>query len=127
MLTSFVKEEFLAMQYIWTSIIWKVSDVSLGTKKDFFVAAEATSAAEMIELLKKTTVDILLTDIMMPQMNGFELSLYVRKEFPTIKILALSMSEDGEMIVKMIEQAKVDGYMPKAAGKNELIGAELIM
>lgn len=95
----------------------------LKTKKNLFVAAEATSAAEMIALLKKTPVDILLTDIMMPQINGFELSMLARKGFPDLKILALSMSEDGEMIVKMIEQAKVDGYIPKASGKNELIDA----
>ncbi|MEP7319295.1 MAG: response regulator transcription factor [Panacibacter sp.] len=95
----------------------------LKTRKNLFVAAEATSATEMMKLLKTTPVDILLTDIMMPQMNGFELSILARREFPGIKILALSMSEDGEMIVKMIEEAKVDGYIPKASGKNELIDA----
>jgi len=95
----------------------------LKTKKNFFVAAETTSAAEMLELLKKIPVDILLTDIMMPQINGFELSLLARKEFPNIKILALSMSEDGEMIVKMIELARINGYIPKASGKHELISA----
>jgi len=42
---------------------------------------------------------------------------------PQIKILALSMSEEGGMITKMIEVAKVDGYIPKSAGQQELLTA----
>jgi len=60
---------------------------------------------------------------MMPAMTGFDLTLQLKKEKPHIKILALSMSEDGGMIARMIEDADVDGYIPKAAGKQELISA----
>jgi len=48
----------------------------------------------------------------------------LRKDATTkIKILALSMSEDGALITNMIEDAKVDGYIPKVAGKKELLEA----
>lgn len=91
---------------------------------ELLITAEANSAEEMLNLLSQKKVDILLTDITMPHgMNGYELSLKVKKEMPHIKTLALSMSEDGSMITKMIEGAQVDGYIPKAAGQKELLTA----
>lgn len=95
----------------------------------FNIAAEANTAEDMLALLEKTKVDALLTDITMPQgINGYELSLIVKDKMPHIKILVLSMSEDGAMITKMIEEAKIDGYIPKAAGQKELLTAiETIM
>ncbi len=77
----------------------------------------------MFDLLKQHLPDVLITDIMMAEMDGYELSVKVKQEIPSIKILALSMSEDGFMITKMIEQAKIDGYIPKASGKQELVNA----
>jgi len=90
----------------------------------FNIAAEANTAEDMLTLLEKTKVDALLTDITMPQgINGYDLSLIVKNKMPHIKILVLSMSEDGAMITKMIEEAKIDGYIPKAAGQKELLTA----
>jgi two-component system nitrate/nitrite response regulator NarL len=91
--------------------------------ENIVIEAEATSAKEILQLLETHEVHVLVTDIMMPGMNGLELVLEVKKKFPQIKILALSMSEEGDMITKMIELAKVDGYIPKASGKQELIKA----
>ena len=54
--------------------------------------------------------------------NGFELAVIAKKNTP-IKILALSMSEEGSMVAKMMEQAKVNGYIAKAAGQKELLTA----
>lgn len=88
------------------------------------IDAEATSAEEMLKQLTIKKIDVVLTDITMPHgMNGYEFSLKVKQGFPHIKILALSMSEEGGMITKMIEVAKVDGYIPKSAGHLELLTA----
>lgn len=88
------------------------------------IVAEANSAEEMLEQLATKNVDVILTDITIPHgMNGFEFALEVKKEKPGIKILALSMSEEGSMIFKMIEVAKVDGYIPKSTGQHELLTA----
>lgn len=95
----------------------------LNEKSNMAIVAEATSAQEMLKLLHVRTPDVLLTDIVMPEMNGYELSLEVKKLYPSVKILALSMSEEGGLITKMIELAKIDGYIPKASGKQELINA----
>jgi two-component system, NarL family, nitrate/nitrite response regulator NarL len=96
----------------------------LKENRKFEVVAEANSAEEMLKLLSEYNVDVLLTDITMPYgMSGYDLSLQVKKEFPHIKIIALSMSEDGSMISKMIEEAKVSGYLPKTSGQKELFAA----
>jgi DNA-binding NarL/FixJ family response regulator len=95
----------------------------LKEKSNICIVAEANSGEEMLQLLQQYPVDILLTDIMMPGLDGYELAVQVKKILPRVKILALSMSEDGLLISRMIEQAKVDGYIPKASGQKELIGA----
>ena len=96
----------------------------LKSRKNIRITAEANSAEEMLRLLDAHPADVLLTDIMMPGMTGYELSLEIRKNKTSkIKILALSMSEDGALITKMIEEARVDGYIPKAAGSQELLKA----
>ena len=95
----------------------------LNENKNLIIVAEATSVQKMLQLLDTCEVHVLITDIMMPGMDGYELSIEVKKKFPLIKILALSMSEEGGMITKMIENANVNGYIPKASGKQELINA----
>lgn len=89
----------------------------------FTVAIECTNPVQMLDELKKIPVDILLTDVMMPQMNGAELAKEVRKQFPKIKILALSMSGQGDVVNRMIEEADISGYVVKNIGKKDLIHA----
>jgi len=89
----------------------------------FKVALECTEPLLMPQLLEQTKVDILLTDVMMPGMNGAELSKIVHKKFPEIKILALSMSGQGDLVNQMITDADIAGYVLKNIGKKELIEA----
>ena len=89
----------------------------------FKVVLECTEPLQMPKLLEQTKVDILLTDVMMPGMNGAELSKLVHKKFPEIKILALSMSGQGDLVNQMIEDADIAGYVLKNIGKKELITA----
>ncbi len=96
----------------------------LASGQDIEIAAEANAASDMLVLLQEVPVDVLLMDIMMPGMTGYDLALEIRKtKGDSIRILALSMSEDGALITRMIENARVDGYIPKAAGKAELLQA----
>jgi DNA-binding NarL/FixJ family response regulator len=96
----------------------------LQASPELYIVAEANSAEEMLEQLRTKKIDIVLTDITMPHgMNGYEFALNIKKEMPQIKILVLSMSEEGGMITKMIDTVKVDGYISKAAGREELLTA----
>ena len=82
-----------------------------------------TSSKEVIGRLKLTPVDVLLTDIMMPDIPGNILAKEVRKEFPATKILALSMNGEGSLVNEMINDSDIAGYVLKNIGKKELISA----
>ena len=89
----------------------------------FNVVIECTQSMQMAELIKKKPIDILLTDVMMPGMNGAELSKAVHKQFPDVKILALSMSGQGDLVNQMIDDSDICGYVLKNIGKQELVKA----
>ena len=86
-------------------------------------AFATTKPASVIDELKKKPVDILLTDVMMPDMPGNILAREVRRQFPAVKILALSMSGEGDIVNEMINDADISGYVLKNIGKKELIQA----
>ncbi len=87
------------------------------------IVVTANSGSEMLRLLQNAAVDILLSDVMMDEMNGQQLSKAVKQQFPHIKIIALSMSSSGEIVDKMINDADIVGYLLKQTGKDELIKA----
>ena len=82
-----------------------------------------TQPAQVLEQLAQHQVDVLLTDVMMPLMQGNELAREVRKQFPHVRILALSMSGDGDLVNEMINEADISGYVLKNIGKAELMTA----
>lgn len=89
----------------------------------FSVILESNQPKQFIEALKKKTPDIIITDIMMPGMNGQQLAREVRKLYPTIKIMAMSMSGEGSMVNQMIDDADISAYVLKNIGKDELVKA----
>jgi two-component system, NarL family, nitrate/nitrite response regulator NarL len=89
----------------------------------FQFAFATTDPREVIDKLHEQPVDVLLTDVMMPGLNGNLLAKKVRENFPGIKILALSMSGQGDLINEMINDADISGYVLKNIGKQELIRA----
>jgi DNA-binding NarL/FixJ family response regulator len=89
----------------------------------FEVVGTTTDPVKVIALLEAEAADILLTDVMMPGMNGAELAKLVRQKFPGTKILTLSMSGQGDIVNTMIEDADIAGYVLKNIGKQELLKA----
>jgi DNA-binding NarL/FixJ family response regulator len=83
----------------------------------------STDPTEVVQKLTQTPVDILLTDIMMPGLPGNELAKQVKQKFPAIKILALSMSGQGDLVNEMINDSDISGYVLKNIGKQELLKA----
>ncbi len=84
-----------------------------------------TSPLALIDFLKKNNngIDIVITDILMPNMNGLLLAKTIRQEFPAIKIIALSMNGEGLIVNSLIEDSNISGYILKNTGKTELITA----
>lgn len=95
----------------------------LNSSPNFTIVADHTSPLALLESLHHTDVDILITDIMMPEMDGRTLAKKVKENFPHIKILALSMSGEGNTVNEMINEADISGYALKNISKDELTNA----
>jgi DNA-binding NarL/FixJ family response regulator len=90
---------------------------------DFEILLSTTKPAAVFEAMEATQPDVLLTDVMMPEMTGQELAQKVHKLYPSVKILALSMSGMGDVVDEMINNAEINGYVLKNIGKDELSAA----
>lgn len=86
------------------------------------VVAEAKNGNEALEILKKEEIDVLVTDIMMPVMDGIELTKQVAEKYPNTQILAHTMMNDSQNIKRMLN-AGANGYILKDSTQEELIKA----
>lgn len=94
----------------------------IDTIEGFEIVGESTSAPHALDVLATANADILLTDVSMPEMSGIELTRLVKKKYPHIKIIALSMFSESQVVAEMID-AGISGYILKNTGKQELIEA----
>jgi two-component system, NarL family, invasion response regulator UvrY len=86
----------------------------------FKVIIEASEGGELLEMLaRKKKPEIILLDITMPGMDGFDTCIAVSKKYPGIKILAFSMHSEEAMIMKMI-RCGAKGYLLKSADTGEI-------
>jgi len=80
----------------------------------------ADNGKDFIEKLRPDTLpDVLLLDINMPEMDGYETAQWVKTNYPDIKILALSMYDDEGSIIRMLRSG-AKGYMLKDSNPKEL-------
>ena len=87
------------------------------------VCDQAKDGEEALAKLKNlSNIDVLITDISMPKLNGEELCKIVKKSYPQVNILALSMHSDSAHIKKLLKNGAT-GYILKNTGKEELIEA----
>jgi len=86
------------------------------------VVAEASNGQEVLDHLKKLEVDVILLDINMPVLDGLDTCKLVHKNYPEIKILALTMYGEGSFISGMLKNG-ASGYVLKDSNKQELIDA----
>ncbi len=94
----------------------------LDREKDIRSVGEALNGIELLALLEKKQVDIAVIDIEMPRMNGIETTKEIKKRYPEVKVLILSMYNDNEYIRQLIEVG-ASGYILKNKGKEELVSA----
>ena len=95
--------------------------VNLQTKKDnLIVKGSSTSIKKALKTLRKTKVDVILLDLMMPEISGIEGSLLLKKEFPDIKIVILTGENDTSLLFNAWITG-VDAILTKLCGQEELI------
>lgn len=94
----------------------------LQDEKDIVFAGGANSMDEALAFVKENHVDVALADINMPGGSGIETTRQLKELKPDIKVLALTMHEDVNMITQMAE-AGASGYILKRTNMNEVLEA----
>src|SRR4051794_19477611 len=91
---------------------------------DFTLAGSYSHCLDVIENIQETKPDVVLMDIDMPGMNGIEGVKLIRKNFPTVQILMLTVFNDDEKVFAAIK-AGAGGYILKNAEPRQLLAAIL--
>ena len=91
----------------------------ISTIPNIELVGKASNGLKAMQILETEEVDIVVSDVMMPVMNGVELTWKVKQQFPHIKVLMLTVSEDAQTIKNAL-QAGADGFIFKSAEKEEL-------
>jgi len=86
------------------------------------IVGEASNGRELVNLLPDLATDLILMDVNMPEMDGFETTAYIAKHHPSVKVLVLSMLDHERYITKMLEAGAL-GYILKNTGREELTHA----
>lgn len=94
---------------------------AFGNYQHIKIVGTTTSGADMLALMELQQVQVLLTDMVMPQMSGQELSTRCHELFPHIAIIALSMNGDASIINQLMKEEVIDGYLLKYCGIQELV------
>ena len=94
----------------------------LDAQSDMRIVGEANNGREALELTRSLKPDVILMDIMMPEMNGIEATRRITSEYPDTAVLALTMYEDEQYFLEMLK-AGAAGYVPKRAAPDVLVSA----
>ena len=96
--------------------------VMLKKQPSVALVAEASNGEELIQLTRELRPDVVVTDIKMPKLDGIEAAKQLSAEMPLVGIIALSMFDEENLIVDMLE-AGAKGYLLKNAHKDEIMDA----
>lgn len=82
---------------------------------------EAENGEELLQMLERIDVnpDLVLLDLNMPIMDGLETTKHLKKKFPDIKIIILTMEDDEQYILHMVNEG-INGYLNKSADPDEV-------
>jgi len=91
-------------------------------EKDIIVCGEAENGKQFCDAIQKEVPDIVLMDIEMPEMDGFETTELICGKYPDLKVIALTMFGEEQYYLKMIE-AGAKGFLLKNSDIEEVIKA----
>lgn len=89
---------------------------------NILVVDMARNGKEALSICASRQVDVVLMDLMMPEMNGMEATREIKKLYPSVKVLAVTISDEPRF-VKEILQAGASGYILKHSSKDEIVRA----
>lgn len=94
----------------------------LGTILDFEVAAVHTAGREALATLAILPIDVVITDITMMELNGIDLTKSIKRDWPAVHVVALSIHSEGAFVKEMF-RAGAGAYLHKDCMKDELEAA----
>ena len=90
--------------------------------KEFIIIGEASDGEEAVAMTKKLEPDVVIIDLSMPKLSGVEATKIIRKNFPSAKVLVLTMYDNEEYVYQILKSG-AGGYMLKNSGRDELAAA----
>ncbi len=94
----------------------------LKTKENIAVVGEAQDGQEAIEKTRTLLPDVILMDVSMPRMGGVEATRQIKREFPHIGIIALTMYDEQQYIFDLV-RAGATGYLLKDTDSSQIVAA----
>ncbi|MBL0175575.1 MAG: response regulator transcription factor [Ignavibacteria bacterium] len=94
----------------------------LGRCADLRIAAEAGDGQEALELVQAGGIDAVVLDISMPGRSGFDVLVELKREYPDLPVLVLSMHPENQYAIRVLK-AGASGYLTKESAADELIAA----
>ena len=94
----------------------------LDGQADVEIVGEAGTASEAIRTVASLKPDVVLMDIGLPDMSGIDATREIKRLWPEVAVVALTIHEDQEYFFNMLE-AGASGYVPKRAAPEELLSA----
>lgn len=89
---------------------------------DLVIAGEAENGIRAVEICARENPDVILMDMVMPEMDGQTATQMIHKQFPNVRIIALTSFSDGKMIKGMLQAGAV-GYLLKDISADDLADA----
>ncbi len=89
---------------------------------DITVVAEAGDGLEALPLVGALSPDVVVTETIMPRMNGLELTGQLLKRYPNLKIVVLTRNEREDCVLRLV-QAGAGGYLLKTVDGDDLVAA----
>jgi two-component system response regulator NreC len=103
-------------------VVRKGMRLLLEAEQDFALVGEAEDGLEAVDLVERLRPDVLVLDLMMPGLNGIEVTRQALKRSPHTKIVILSMHGNDEYVLEALRNGAT-GYVLKDAGADELVEA----
>lgn len=94
----------------------------LKTQKDIEVIGEAKNGVEAVELVKNLQPDVVLMDLVMPEMDGIQATQEIKKQWPNVEVLMLTSFSDKDHVLPAIE-AGAAGYQLKDIEPDDLVNS----
>ncbi len=96
--------------------------VLLQSEPEFKIVGEGATGLEAIQLVERLRPDILLVDLMMPEINGLEVVRQIKQRFPETRVVILSMHADESYVLEALQYG-ASAYVLKESSADDLITA----